>query len=253
MNDEKLLCCIMNKVRKNYVLTDIQEIQFFEYIVGMGANLKYDFNKSIKSIFEYTGIPRRAQERIAKKFSEMGFLRVGTGEYKGNPHRSYAVRFDNLSDPAVLGLIMKPGTELYERNIKFFSSLADKQLPIVTKEEASDKKAAEKLHERLCDHMVRRNKMYNDGELGVEPDKRLPLDTKLPMSRRVLAKLSAMIKMLGADSIVNAFVAFYDDKLKGNIKPKNLLEYFWVYDEEDGYKVANYYLNHFNADYSYKK
>ena len=254
MNDEKLYCAIMDKVCKCYEITDTNEIRFFEYLVSLGIYFRKDFNKSIQNIQKDTGVGKSAQRRYAEKFCQMGFLETGIGEFCGNPHHSYRIRFDVLSNPAVLSKIMRPGTELYEKNIKLFRKLASQQSPRKTKEQAATKKEAQKLYDRLCDTVVRRNKMYNDGEIVGETKKILPTDTKLPHSPRVLAKLAALLKVYDVESVNNAFVAFYDEVLREHIKPRNsILEYFWVYDEEKGYDVVNRHLNLFNIHYSYAK
>ena len=255
---EILLSNILNSA-KNYILKTNDERMFFDWLVlkQHDFGLAKPFRHSVPQIQQDTKIARYSQEKITKRFVDLGFLTVGVVCHQNNPYRSFFVDFAVLSRPEVLEKIVRPGTDTYNSLISNFSHWATeqkKELKPLTKkqrkEAETEAQAIEALFRRLVDQWNERVEMFNNGKLTGEKPSRTKVYVATFAATKNAKILMGKLRVKYADeTIVNAFLVFADEILKGRIKPpKNVLLYFLTCNEGD-FDVVNNCYNYFITSY----
>ena len=239
----------------------IEERMMFDWLVVKQEDfgIEKPFRHSITQIFDETGLSRYLQGRAIKRFSEMGFLRVGVDYYMNNQYKSFYVDFSLLCQPEVLSMIVKPETETYKDFMQWASTLAkaqkEKSKPIskykrrqMENEKEEKEKKVDELYYILCETWKRRIDMFNNGELTNEKPERAKIYSQIPMGRygkNLLVKLSWQYD---DDTIRNGFTVYADKVLKGEISPQNFLLYFLT-NEEGYFPVVDEMVNYHSMNY----
>jgi len=118
----------MIRMVRDYLL-DNDERAMFDYLVVKQEDfgLSKPFRQSYRQIQAAMGVTRYSQERVSKRFSEMGFVVLTIESYQNNPYRAFYVDFTALSQPEVLAQIIKPDTETYRDFSEWIGKLAKEQ------------------------------------------------------------------------------------------------------------------------------
>ena len=226
---------------KDYNLESNDERTLFDWLVikqydfGLGR----PFTHSVAQVQEATLTTKYLQKQIFEKFVKMGFLTLGVERYMNNPYRTFFVDFSVLSQPAIIGQIIKTDTKTYYNLISVFSHWASEQKKALKppskkrlKEMELEAEAVENLHKQLVGVWNTRVEKYNNGELTPRKptELRLMIDTFTPNGneKRLMARL---LKEYSADTVANAFLVFSDETLRGRINPKHPLPYFLTREE----------------------
>lgn len=254
---EVLLSNIVKYI-KDYAL-DNDERTMFDWLVikQHDFGVSKPFRHSISQIEEATLLSKYLQNRILGKFKELGFLTVGKEFYQNNPYRSFFIDYSILTNPEVLGKIVREGTETYSNLLALFKEWAKEQAqsrkPATKKQQkaAEDKsKATDALYICLNAKWDERRQMYNNGELTGKKPKRGKSKTSLPKSKNVVMLLGKLLDVYEQQAISNAFTAFSDAVLKDEVRCSAPLSYFLKCEGGD-FPVVNQNLDNFNTQYSY--
>lgn len=235
------------------------ERTLFDWLV-FKCSYNFDwYRHSIPQVQAETRIRRKMQDKIISWFKELGFLEVQKTYYQNNPYRSFYVDFSVLSKEKVLQKLFSPGSETYTTMLSQFQKLAQEQKVHVKqsrsqrKREASiEAKRISELNEvqRVMDIVwSERIEMYNDGMLTEERPKRKRVVTKLHKSKPSKELIRKLLTSYEIDDIKNAFIAYVDDLLKGNVTTSHIVPYFLKYEKGD-FPVFGKYLDLFATKYS---
>ena len=232
---------IVNNI-KDYRLSSNDERTLFDWLVVK----QYDFGlgkpflHSVAQVQEATMTTKFLQKKIFDKFVKMGFLTLGEDRYLNNRYRTFFVDFSVLSQPEIIGQIVEPNTKTYCNLISVFYHWAKQQKKSLKpvskkrlKEMELEAEAVENLHKNMVDMWNSRVDMYNDGEFssGKKPERlKLHIGTFAPSSNETRL-MTILLKEYAADDILQSFMVFADNTLKGRISPAHPLQYFLTRDE----------------------
>lgn len=251
---------ILKLQRYNFEKWGCEGIILFEWFVIKGKSFGYkEFYQSLRNIREETGIKRAKAEKIISKFKEIGLLQC---EIKGMPKvRHFIVDFSFLAKVTKLSLFYKK-EHVHEALIWFKELEKQAKKKKQNKTKGKDQKGLDRNLESL---IIRLNHTFNSRrEVCNEENKKEAIKketsrynhlskTEIPISLLNQHQLSLMLDHYKVDTIENSFIAYADNVFKGNEEPYNMMNHFLMFDESKGtWSVFDYYLNHFNTNYSMK-
>ncbi len=108
---------------EDYNLKTAEERVMFDWLVWYCSHNLIGYRHSISKIQEELGVARHTQERIIRKFMEIGFLNVTASQYGSHKYRKFFIGFGVLAKDEVLSQIFKPQSELYKANQSAFREL----------------------------------------------------------------------------------------------------------------------------------
>lgn len=236
------------------------ERTLFDWLV-FKCSYNFDwYRHSITQVQAETGVKRKMQDSIFSNFRKLGFLEMKRTYYNGNPYRSFYVHFRMLATSKVLGYLFRENSPTYNVMMQQFRECAaeqKKQTKSRSQTKADEEREAmgtARLNEALrkIDAVwKRRIEMYNDGELTDGKPQRGKTVTALHKSKPAKSNLRILLQNYEPDDIKNAFVAYADEVLRGNIETSQILPYF-LKRQGSEFPVFGRFLDEFAANYSYK-
>jgi hypothetical protein len=112
----------------------------------------------------------------------------------------------------------------------------------IEKLKIQEKADARKIIEKLTD-------TYNSRREQSSTSKKKYSKTSLIINNVIIEKAAQVLKVIGENEINDAFIAYSDAMLKGEITPNKILPYFFT-EKYGSYPVIEEYLDHFNVNYS---
>ncbi len=237
------------------------ERTLFDWLV-FKCSYNFDwYRHSITQVQAETGVKRKMQDSVFRKFRELGFLEMKHTYHNGNPYRSFYVHFRVLATCKVLGCLFRENTPTYNTMLKQFHECATEQKkqtksrPQTKAEAEKETMISERLNEalrKIDDAWKERIGMYNAGDLTDGKPKRGKTVTALHKSKPVKSNLRILLQNYDADDIMRAFMAYADEVLRGNIETSQILPYF-LKRQGGEFPVFGRFLDKFAAKYSYKQ
>lgn len=129
-----------------------------------------------------------------------------------------------------------------------FDQLAPNQLVYIEKKRVEEEKYLDTFIDSLQQLYDARINIYNEDKKY----KRAKSQTKLVINRNIKTKLQVALNDKGEVAIRNAFLAYTDQVLKGDISPSKFLPYFLSKNYGE-YGVIDTYLDYYNLEYGYNK
>lgn len=245
-----------NILRLQSYLLSPDEVVLFDWFIVKQISFRYkDFHYSQSRIEEETRIKRSRQDAIMKQFCSLGFLKpeVRVNKVTRGKVKYFNVDFNVLSNANILSQVIDQNQPLFKDYLFFLEYHANRQYQDdeTEKENATDKRAVDRIYKLFNTVYEERRVMYNTGKLTEEKPTRIKSPTELPRNKAINKKISHLSKLYNNNTIKGAFTAYIDSVFKEHEFPYKPLDHFLSYnDSKEGFGVVEYYINRFTIAYT---
>lgn len=230
-----------NILRLQHYLVTVEEASFLDWLIVKQVSFKFKpFFYPQRKIEEEIGIKRTRLETLIKSFSNKGIL---TAEAKGNKNTKCKITHFHF-DFKVFRKFLHDYIDSLDED--YFSEWCDYIDDLIAgkRDTKNTEIDAQGTFDNLQELYNDRIKLYNKKSTS-----RKKSITSLPTSKRILSQLKKAFSIY-EEGLENAFLAFADEYIKGDVKVNNMMNFFLTNKDGD-FVIINKYLEEFNANYSY--